>query len=48
MSESKSTVPLTQEEVRAWWPFLRVDGAVLERLHREAPKPQKQYEEALL
>ena len=48
MKEDKSTVPLTQEDVRAWWPFTRVDGALLEQLNRTIPKPKPDYEDALL
>ena len=32
-----------------WWPFTRVDGALLQKLHREKTKQQKdEHEEALL
>lgn len=32
-----------------WWPFDRVDGKLLEKLHREKTKPRKEeVEDALL
>ena len=27
--------PLSQDELRNWWPFTRVDGKMLEALHRK-------------
>lgn len=33
-SDSTAT-PLSQDELRNWWPFTRVDGKVLESLHRK-------------
>jgi hypothetical protein len=47
MKETDPTKPLTQEEVRAWWPFTRVEGALLEQLNRKIVQPQPDYEEAL-
>lgn len=29
------TEVLSQEELRTWWPFDRVDGKILEKLHRK-------------
>ena len=29
------TEVLSQEELRSWWPFDRVDGKILEKLHRK-------------
>lgn len=48
MSEQNLSVPLSQEDVRKWWPFTRVEGALLEQLNRTIPKPQPDYEDALL
>ena len=31
---------LTQEELLRWWPFDRVDGQSLERLHRKIKKEE--------
>ena len=41
----------TERAVREnrWWPFTRVDGALLQKLHREKTKQQKdEVEDALL
>jgi hypothetical protein len=46
--KENSLVPLTQEDVRKWWPFTRVEGALLEQLNRTIPQPKPDYEDALL
>ena len=46
--KENSLVPLTQEDVRKWWPFTRVEGALLEQLNRKIPQPKPDYEDALL
>jgi hypothetical protein len=48
MNDKNPSVPLTQEDMRAWWPFTRVEGALLEQLNRKIPKPKPDYEDALL
>lgn len=54
MKEHKDQEPTKAEIEKAvrenkWWPFTRVDGAILQKLHREKTQQHKdEYEEALL
>ena len=34
-SKGGTPKPLSQDELKNWWPFTRVDGKVLESLHRK-------------
>ena len=47
-SEIEQHKILSQEELLSWWPFERVDGKSLERLHRKINRKQEldEYEES--
>ena len=47
-SEIEQHKVLSQEELLSWWPFDRVDGKSLERLHKKVNRKQEldEYEES--
>ena len=47
-SEVEQHKVLSQEELLSWWPFDRVDGKSLERLHKKVNRKQEldEYEES--